>query len=166
MSNSQNQNQSSQNLSKDLAISVPRETDSTTQLSDEHTAALISMAQDLVAAQTTKPDFKTKLKSRKFWLSAAGCIAGVMGMIGCSDNAIAVAIFAVLEILSIAVYCISEGKIDAKRTEQLIDAATMLMEIIGGKRDPKEEADKVIKDNHDHIAEPLAYGPEADDNDA
>ena len=166
MSNSQNQNQSSQNLSKDLAISVPRETNSTTQLSDEHTAALISMAQDLVAAQTTKPDFKTKLKSRKFWLSAAGCIAGVMGMIGCSDNAIAVAIFAVLEILSIAVYCISEGKIDAKRTEQLIDAATMLMEIIGGKRVPKEEGDKVIQDNYDHIAEPLAYGPEADDNDA
>lgn len=166
MSNSQNQNQSSQNLSKDLEISVPKGSNPTTQLSDEHTTALINMAQDLVAAQTTKPDFKTKLKSRKFWLSAAGCIAGVMGMIGCSDNAIAVAIFAVLEILSIAVYCISEGKIDAKRTEQLIDAATMLMEIIGGKRDPKEEADKVIKDNYDHIVEPLAYGPEADDSDA
>ena len=166
MSNSQNQNQSSQNLSKDLMISVPKVSNPTTQLSDEHTTALINMAQDLVTAQTTKPDFKTKLKSRKFWLSAAGCIAGVMGMVGCSDNAIAVAIFAVLEILSIAVYCISEGKIDAKRTEQLIDAATMLMEIIGGKRDPKEEADKAINDNYDHITEPLAYGPEADDSDA
>lgn len=166
MSNSQNQNQSSQNLSKDLMISVPKVSNPTTQLSDEHTTALINMAQDLVTAQTTKPDFKTKLKSRKFWLSAAGCIAGVMGMVGCSDNAIAVAIFAVLEILSIAVYCISEGKIDAKRTEQLIDAATMLMEIIGGETGPKEEADKAIKDNYDHITEPLAYGPEADDSDA
>lgn len=139
---------------------------STIQQSDEQTAALISMAQDLVTAQTAKPDFKTKLKSRKFWLSAAGCIAGVMGMVGCSDNAIAVAIFAVLEILSIAVYCISEGRIDSKRAEQLVDATTTLLEIIGSKRDPKDEADKAIQDNLDHIAEPLAYGPEADDSDA
>lgn len=139
---------------------------STTLQSDEHVNALIAMAQDLVTAQTTKPDFKTKLKSRKFWLAAAGCIAGVLGMVGCSDNSIAVAIFAILEILSIAVYCISEWTLDSKRAEQLVDATTTLLEIIGNKRNAKEEADKAIQENIDHIEEPLIeYGPEADDSD-
>jgi len=127
--------------------------------SAKDTEELISIARDLVTAQTTKPDFKTKLKSRKFWLSAAGCIAGLCGMIGCSDNVIAVAVFCVLEILSIAIYCISEGKIDANRAEQLVDATTTLLEIIGNHKDAKTEADKAVQDALDHIDEPY---PECD----
>lgn len=135
---------------------VSPEINSTTQQSSADTDALIAMAQELIAVQTNRPDFKTKLKSRKFWLSAAGCIAGIMGMIGCNDNAVAVAVFVVLEILSIAVYCISEGKLDNKRAEQLVDATIKLLEIIGGKRDAEDEADTAVKDNLDHIADPLA----------
>lgn len=158
MSNSQNQ--LSQNQSKDLTAETPQAINATTQSAE--TEALINMAQDLVAVQTTKPDLKTKLKSRKFWLAAAGCIAGLLGMIGCSDNVIAIAIFAVLEIVSIVVYCcFCEGKVDNEHAQKLIDATMHLLEIIGGRRNAKDEADKAMQDNLDKITEPV----ELNDND-
>lgn len=132
-------------------------------LTAEQTAALITMAQSMVESQTTKPTFVDKLKSRKFWMSAAGCIAGILGMLGANDNVIATAIFATLSIASIVVYCVFvEGKIDSSRSAQLVESLTTLLEILGNKRDAQEEADKAMQENQDESTD-IGGNPVNDD---
>jgi len=104
----------------------------------DNTDELIRLASTLVETQTTRPNWKEKIKSRKFWMSAAGCIVGICGMIGCSNNTTAIIVFAILEIASIAIYCISEGVIDANRSKQLAEAASKLFEMIGGAIDAED----------------------------
>lgn len=106
---------------------------------------LIKLANQLVETQTKRPTFKEKIKSRKFWIAAAGSICGICGMIGLNQNTTAMIVFAVLEIVSILAYCISEGMIDAKRSRQLAEAASTLFEMIAG----SINADDYVKDNYD-----------------
>jgi hypothetical protein len=73
------------------------------------------------------------LTSRKFILAAVGCLTGILGIVGCNDNIIAVAAFIALEVLCILAYIITEGKIDAASltaaTNVAIQAAEMIDQI-------------------------------------
>ena len=95
---------------------------------------LIVLAQTIIEAQTAKPTLKDKLTSRKFWMSVAGFVAGLMGMIGCKENVIALVVFGIIEIVSILAYCFSEGGVDSVRAKNLAEATatfiTMLSEVL------------------------------------
>lgn len=78
--------------------------------------------QQILDSFTTTPGIVQKLKSRKFWLAIAGLFIGICGTLGWGDNPYAVAIFTALQIISIVVYCLSEGKIDAERIQAMGNA--------------------------------------------
>lgn len=107
---------------------------------------LLNMVQDLIAIQTSKPTLKEKLKSRKFWLAVALMIAGICGMVGCNDNTTAIIVFAVLEIVAVVGYWISEGGLDKTRAQELTSSIITLVEIIGGMADAKTEAQDAIEE--------------------
>lgn len=96
---------------------------------------LIALAQTIVDSQTSKPSLKDKLTSRKFWMSVAGFAAGLLGMVGCKENVIALVTFGVINIVSILAYCFSEGGIDSVRAKNLSDSMatfiTMLADVLG-----------------------------------
>lgn len=100
----------------------------------ENNEQLIALAQAIIEAQTTKPTLKDKLTSRKFWMSVAGFVAGLMGMIGFKENVIALVVFGIIEIVSILAYCFSEGGVDSVRAKNLAEATAtfinMLTEIL------------------------------------
>lgn len=99
---------------------------------------VFAMAQTLVSTQTTKPTLKDKLKSRKFWISVAGVASGVCGILNADGNTTAMVIFTILQIVSIVVYCLAEGTIDATRAKQIAEAATILIDMIGGSVNPED----------------------------
>lgn len=78
--------------------------------------------QQILDSFTTTPGIVQKLKSRKFWLAIAGLFIGICGILGWGNNPYAVAIFTALQIISIVVYCLSEGKIDAERIQAMGNA--------------------------------------------
>ena len=105
---------------------------------------LIDMAQSLVDIQTQKPSLKEKLKSRKFWLAVALMVAGVCGMIGFGDNTTTIIVFAILEVIAVVGYWISEGGLDKVRAQELTVSIMTMIELIGGTANAEEEAQKAI----------------------
>jgi len=102
------------------------------------------MAQSLVDIQAQKPTLKDKLKSRKFWLAVALMVAGVCGVIGFGDNTTAIIVFAILEVVAVVGYWISEGGLDKVRAQELTVSIMTLIELIGGTTNAEEEAQKAI----------------------
>lgn len=107
--------------------------------------------QQILDSFTSTPGLVQKLKSRKFWLAVAGLFIGICGILGWGDNPYAVAIFTALQVISIVVYCMSEGKIDAERIQAMGNAienlSSALKELLH-KEDEKEQ-------------EPIATQPES-----
>ena len=68
-------------------------------------------------------------------------------MIGFSDNTIAIITFAIIEIVAVVGYWISEGGIDRKRAEGLANAVITLVEMLGGLSD--DSTDSIKHDNND-----------------
>lgn len=92
--------------------------------------ALIDSAVNFMTSVTTKKSWKDKLSSRKFWLSAAGCIIGLGGMIGFNDNYMAIIAFAIIEVGSIIGYCIAEGMVDAANFKKLLEVVSQIVDMI------------------------------------
>ena len=94
---------------------------------------------------------KSKFTSRKFILSVVGCLTGILGIIGCNDNVIAVCAFVVLEILCILGFIITEGKIDAASVQMAANLATQVADIINqlqtGDNVELPTSDKTVSDN-------------------
>lgn len=90
------------------------------QVRPEDINNLVKIGQDLVDVAGQAPDLKTKLKSRKFWVCIAGLVAGIVGMITCNQNTVALVSFAIVELGSILGYVIAEGYIDATRAKELL----------------------------------------------
>ena len=111
----------------------------------EHEDEILDIAKNIVTAATTKPTWQEKFKSRKFWIAIAGIVAGICGIIGCNDNTTAIIIFAILEILSVGMYCITEGNIDTNRARSLMDSAMVLFEMVLKKTSDKT-ANEMIED--------------------
>lgn len=91
---------------------------------------LTALADKIFEAQNSKPSLKSKLCSRKFWVTAAGCITGICGMISCNESPTAIIAFAIVEVVSIIVYCVSEGTMDALHKKQLMVTITSMITTI------------------------------------
>ena len=77
-----------------------------------------------------KDILKSKFTSRKFILALVGVITGILGIIGCSDNTIAIVAFTALEVLSIVGYIIMEGHIDAAAVKDVTDLIDIIADMI------------------------------------
>lgn len=108
--------------------------------------------QQILDSFTTSPGLAQKLKSRKFWLAVAGLFIGICGILGWGDNPYAVAIFTALQVISIVVYCMSEGKIDAERIQAMGNAIENLSEAL-----------KELLHKDEQEQEPVATQPEPPD---
>lgn len=108
--------------------------------------------QQILDSFTTTPGLAQKLKSRKFWLAVAGLFIGICGILGWGNNPYAVAIFTALQVISIVVYCMSEGKIDAERIQAMGNAIENLSEAL-----------KELLHKDEQEQEPVATQPEPPD---
>ena len=126
-----------------------QEDETTTTLTKERVDQLVEIGQNLVDAACSKPTLAEKLKSRKFWLSAATAIVGICGLIGFSDNTTAIIVFAILEIVSVVGYCIVEGYIDAARAKEMLAAIGTIGSMIGNKEVAEAEAQKAVDEFKD-----------------
>lgn len=102
--------------------------------------ALVASAVKYMDKATTKSTIKDKLSSRKFWISAAGMIVGIVGMIGLNDNIAVIIAFGVIELGSIIAYCISEGMVDAASVQNILKVISEILTMI-----QKEENDETIE---------------------
>ena len=115
-------------------------------------AELVALAKSMLEKQNTPQTLKDKLKSRKFWLATAGCAAGLCGMIGFNDNITAIVVFAVLEVVSIVAYCISEGMVDSTRVTAIMEAIITIVEMSGGSVDAEKVAQDAVNQAKEEIA--------------
>lgn len=80
--------------------------------------------------KSTLQSFLKKFSSRKFLMSFIGVVVGILGMLNCNDNVIAIVAFALLEIMSIVIYCIVEGKVDAESVKSALTVAEQITQLI------------------------------------
>lgn len=95
--------------------------------------AQLAQNQNQTQDQSTASILQTlakKFSSRKFILSFTGVIVGIVGMIGCNDDTIAIIAFIALEILSIIGYLIVEGKVDAAAVKAGLDIAQEIADVL------------------------------------
>ena len=71
-----------------------------------------------------------KLKSRKLWLSIAGVATGIALAFGVDASDIQTIAGAVTTVLSVAVYVVMEGKVDAEAVKQAIIGIEGAVEVI------------------------------------
>ena len=68
-----------------------------------------------------KINWKRKLSSRKLWAAAAGVAAGLAMVFGLDENTISSVAGAVVSAASVAVYIITEGKVDAEGVKKAVE---------------------------------------------
>lgn len=71
-----------------------------------------------------------KLKSRKLWLAIAGVATGIALAFGVDASDIQTMAGAVTTVLSVAVYIVMEGKVDAEAVKQAIIGIEGAVEVI------------------------------------
>ena len=71
-----------------------------------------------------------KLKSRKLWLAIAGVATGIALAFGIDASDIQTVAGAVTTVLSVAVYIVMEGKVDAEAVKQAIIGIEGAVEVI------------------------------------
>lgn len=93
---------------------------------------VLEMIQELININSSSPSLTDKLKSRKFWLAVALMIAGICGIIGFSDNITAIVVFAIVEVIAVVGYWISEGGLDKIRAQELSLSIITLIDMVKG----------------------------------
>lgn len=75
-------------------------------------------------------NWKQKLSSRKLWAAVVGVVMGVAMAFGLDEGTISTVAGAVTSLVSIIIYIITEGKIDAAAVSQAaVDVETILDEL-------------------------------------
>lgn len=69
----------------------------------------------------SKIDWKQKLSSRKLWAAAAGIVAGMAMVFGLDQGVISNVAGAVVSAASVAVYIITEGRVDAEGVKRAVE---------------------------------------------
>lgn len=64
--------------------------------------------------------FLKKLSSRKFWAAVAGFVAGLAIVFGLDENTISAVSGAVVSMMSVITYIITEGKVDAAASDKKV----------------------------------------------
>lgn len=77
-----------------------------------------------------KVDIKAKLTSRKLWAAVAGVVAGLAMVFGLDETVISTVSGAVMAVASVITYIVTEGKVDAERVKQAIEAVQEVEEVI------------------------------------
>ena len=84
-------------------------------------------------------DWKTKLSSRKLWAAIAGVVMGVAMVFGLDESTIATVSGAVTSLISIIIYIITEGKVDAAAvTQAYTDTATIIEAVKDALNNPED----------------------------
>lgn len=78
---------------------------------------------------------KRKLSSRKLWAAFAGVVAGLSMVFGLDETVISTVAGAVVSVMSLMTYIITEGKIDAAAVKNTVD-------------DVKDAVDKIDDSNN------------------
>ena len=62
-----------------------------------------------------------KLSSRKLWAAVAGVVTGLAMVFGLDENVISTVAGAVVSVMSVMTYIITEGKVDAESVKNAIE---------------------------------------------
>lgn len=70
-----------------------------------------------------------KLSSRKLWAAVAGVVAGLAMVFGLDENVISTVAGAVVSVMSVVTYIVTEGKIDAESVKGAIEDIQIIEDI-------------------------------------
>lgn len=73
-----------------------------------------------------------KLSSRKLWAAVAGVVAGLAMVFGLDETVISTVAGAVVSVMSVITYIITEGKIDAESVKNAIEDIQNGIEVVEG----------------------------------
>ena len=73
----------------------------------------------------------SKLTSRKLWMAIAGVVTGIAMALGADTGDIGEVAGAVTTLISVVVYIVVEGKVDAESVKNAITEAQEAIEVIG-----------------------------------
>lgn len=73
-----------------------------------------------------------KLSSRKLWAAAAGVVAGLAMVFGLDEAVISTVAGAIVSVMSVVTYIITEGKIDAEGVKNAIEDIQNGIEVVEG----------------------------------
>lgn len=73
-----------------------------------------------------------KLSSRKLWAAVAGVVTGLAMVFGLDETVISTVAGAVVSVMSVVTYIITEGKIDAEGVKNAIEDIQNGIEIVEG----------------------------------
>ena len=74
-----------------------------------------------------------KLSSRKLWMAIAGVVTGIAVVLGVDASELEVIVGAVVSVVSAVAYIVVEGKVDAERVKDAIEATQDALEVIKDK---------------------------------
>lgn len=73
-----------------------------------------------------------KLSSRKLWAAVAGVVAGLAMVFGLDETVISTVAGAVVSVMSVITYIITEGKIDAEGVKNAVEDIQNGIEVVEG----------------------------------
>lgn len=113
---------------------------------------LVTVTTQLIDVASSKRTLKEKLTSRKFLACIALLVVGTCGIFGFTDNTIAIVAFAIMDVLSIGLYVLTEGYIDAVHAKEFVQAFGALNKMLTTKT-ATEEATQALDEIHEILDE-------------
>lgn len=71
-----------------------------------------------------------KLSSRKLWAAVAGIVSGLAMVFGLDESVITTVAGAVVSVVSVVTYIVTEGKVDAESVKQTVIAVQEAVEVL------------------------------------
>ena len=93
---------------------------------------LLDTAVNMMDSMTQKKSIKDKLTSRKFWVSLACLVVGIIGIIGfnISDNMVGLISSSIVSLGSVVGYLLSEGTVDASSIREIMNIINKIIDEI------------------------------------
>lgn len=93
---------------------------------------LLDTAVNMMDSMTQKKSIKDKLTSRKFWVSLAGLVVGIIGIIGfnISENMVGLISSSIVSLGSVVGYLLSEGTVDANSIREIMNIINKIIDEI------------------------------------
>lgn len=93
---------------------------------------LLDTAVNMMDSMTQKKPIKDKLTSRKFWVSLAGLVVGIIGIIGfnISENMVGLISSSIVSLGSVVGYLLSEGTVDANSIREIMSIINKIIDEI------------------------------------
>lgn len=93
---------------------------------------LLDTAVNMMDSMTQKKSIKDKLSSRKFWVSLAGLVVGIIGIIGfnISENMVGLISSSIVSLGSVVGYLLSEGTVDANSIREIMNIINKIIDEI------------------------------------